>query len=40
MKVLGWSFNDNVKIGGIELSFYIRAPRRIALAAAVWESAA
>jgi ABC-type branched-subunit amino acid transport system permease subunit len=23
MKVLGWSFNDNIKIGGIELSFYM-----------------
>jgi ABC-type branched-subunit amino acid transport system permease subunit len=22
MKILGWSFNDNISIGGIELSFY------------------
>ena len=23
MKILGWSFNDNIAIGGIELSFYV-----------------
>ena len=23
MRILGWSFNDNVEIGGIELSFYL-----------------
>ena len=23
MKILGWSFNDNFEIGGIQFSFYV-----------------